>query len=414
MERPVIRLFGPLTVEVDGRRFGPSDLGGRKPRQILEILLLADGRPVAKEELAELVWERDPPRNVGATIETYVSVLRRTFGHERARDLIVTETEAYRLVRSAAVVDLDRFDELLARAGHADPRTRRSLLEDALALVRGEVLEDEPYAPWAEEARRRYGQRVLEVRLDAALAALADGDPRGALAHAGEVLARDPLEERAYRITMLARYAEGARHEALRAYERCREVLRDELGADPDPASEALHQAILRDAPVERLLEEALGQRATASVRPRTPALRGRAMRVLLVEDDPADARLITEALEAGSVPMEVDHVEDGAGALRRARQAESRPDLVLLDVGLPDRSGLEVLAELKEDRGLRMVPVVMLTSSAAEADVARSYELHANSYVTKPLDVDDFADVVRALEAFWPLTAAPRTPDTG
>lgn len=130
-------------------------------------------------------------------------------------------------------------------------------------------------------------------------------------------------------------------------------------------------------------------------------------MRVLLVEDTPAEAQLITTALESGAVPVQVDHVLDGETALETLRAGHPRPDLVLLDLGLPGLSGHEVLAELKQDPSLRRIPVVMLTSSTMPADVARSYDLHANSYVTKPTDPDELAEVVQAIEAFWPLTAA-------
>lgn len=414
MNPPVFRLFGALTVEIDGRQLTGRDFGGRKPRQVLGILILADGLPVAKERLADLLWDEQRPQNVPATIETYVSVLRRTLAHPEGHDLIVTEAEAYRFERARAVVDLDRFDELVAQARRRDPDSRQALLEDALTLVRGDVLEDEPYASWADEARRRYRPRVLEVRLDAALAALTAADPRAALAQAERVLDDDPLEDRGYRMAMLAHYVGGARREALRTFETCREVLADELGLDPGPDTDALHAAILRDVPADELVAELAGTKNVAATRPRSAVLRGRSMRILLVEDDPADARLVSEALESGSVPMEVDRVDDGDAALAHAIDPANRPDLVLLDLNLPGRSGLDVLDTFKRDQDLRAIPVVMLTSSAAEADVAKSYELHANSYLTKPMDLDDFADLVRAIEAFWPLTrAAPRPSPT-
>ncbi len=411
MPQPVVRAFGPLRLEVDGDGLGPTDLGGRKPKLILEILLLADGRPVSRDRLADLLWDEDRPRNVPGTIDTYVSVLRRTLG--RHRDLLVTEREAYRLARSELLVDLDRFDLLAERAAtRPNGRERRATLEDALSLAHGEVLEDEPYADWLHETREHYRRRVLDLRVEAGLAALVAGDGTAAVAHAEQVLDGDRLEERAHRLAMLGHHLGGVRSGALRAYERCREVLAEELGADPSQETEDLHVAILRGrAAAELVAAHDEGAERPSARTSRAAARRGRSLHVLLVEDTPSDARLIREALESGTVPMHVHHVPDGETALDYVREAGTRPDLVLLDLHLPGRSGLEVLAELKQDPSLRRLPVVMLTSSAAQQDVASSYDLHANSYVTKPTDPDDFGDVVRALEAFWPLTASAADP---
>lgn len=410
MARPVVRAFGPLAVELDGQALGPTDFGGRKPKLILEILLLAEGRPVARDHLADLLWPEQRPRNVPATIDTYVSLLRRALG--AARRLLVTEPEAYRLARDALVVDLDRFDHLAARAAtRPSGAERRSALEEALALVRGEVLEDEPYADWAEETRAAYRRRVLDVRVNAALAALDAGEPDAALAHAERALDDDALDERAHRAAMLGAELAGRRPAALRAYERCRAALAEELGADPSAATEALHRSILRgevraSPPAEPADPARAGGASSA-----TAVRRGRALRVLLVEDTLSDAHLVRTALETGTVPIDVEAVGDGEAALARLRGDGRRPDLLLLDLGLPGRSGLDVLAELKGDRQLRRVPVLMLTSSAAQADVVRSYDLHANGYLTKPADPADFAEVVRAIEAFWPLTAGGDDP---
>lgn len=405
MPRPGVHAFGPLRLELEGRTLGPRDLGGRKPKLLLEILLLADGHPVAKERLASLLWERDPPRNVPGTIDTYVSVLRRTLGGHR--ELLVTEHGAYRLVRSGLWVDLDRFDELTARAADCERETERAgLLTDALALASGEVLEDEPYADWLRETRAHYRRRVIDARVAAGTVALGLGDADAARQQGERVLDHDPLDERAYRLMMVAHQLAGVHSAALEVHERCRELLAGELGTDPSQATQDLHQAILRGRPVSELIAGLSG----ATSRHQTPtaaARRGRAMRVLLVEDTPAEAQLITTALESGAVPVQVDHVLDGETALETLRSGHPRPDLVLLDLGLPGLSGHEVLAELKQDPSLRRIPVVMLTSSTMPADVARSYDLHANSYVTKPTDPDELAEVVQAIEAFWPLTAA-------
>jgi CheY-like chemotaxis protein len=138
-----------------------------------------------------------------------------------------------------------------------------------------------------------------------------------------------------------------------------------------------------------------------------TPLDRPDVVEVLLVEDDPGDVLLIREAFDDNEVANRLHVVADGVEALdflrRRARYVDApRPDLVLLDLNLPRKDGREVLAEVKEDADLRMIPVVVLTTSQAEEDVLRSYNLHANAYVTKPVDFDRFIGVVRQIDEFF------------
>jgi CheY-like chemotaxis protein len=128
---------------------------------------------------------------------------------------------------------------------------------------------------------------------------------------------------------------------------------------------------------------------------------------VLLVEDDPGDTLMIREAFEENKVRNRLTCVADGVQALEYLRREGDnadapRPDLVLLDLNLPRKDGREVLAEIKGDEALSTIPVVVLTTSAAEEDVLRSYELHANAYVTKPVDFDRFIDVVRQIDEFF------------
>ncbi|AEA28145.1 response regulator [Pseudonocardia benzenivorans] len=127
---------------------------------------------------------------------------------------------------------------------------------------------------------------------------------------------------------------------------------------------------------------------------------------VLLVEDDPGDALLTREALE-GRTRTRLELVTDGAEAIAYLRreaphQDAVRPDLILLDLNLPRRDGREVLAELKADPDLAPIPVVILTTSHAHEDIVRSYDLHANAYVAKPVDFDDFAAAVREIDDFY------------
>ena len=130
-------------------------------------------------------------------------------------------------------------------------------------------------------------------------------------------------------------------------------------------------------------------------------------VQILLVEDNPGDVRLTREALKEAKFRNKVQVVGDGVEALAYLRQegqysGAARPHLIMLDLNLPRMDGREVLAAIKEDEDLRRIPVVVLSSSEAESDIARAYELHANAYVTKPVDIDHFLQVVKAIEEFW------------
>ena len=133
----------------------------------------------------------------------------------------------------------------------------------------------------------------------------------------------------------------------------------------------------------------------------------GRAIEILLVEDNPGDVRLTQEALRDGKVHNHLNVASDGVEALAYLRKqgrytSATRPDLILLDLNLPKKDGRAVLAEIKADESLRRIPVVILTTSQAEEDILKTYNLHANCFVTKPVDLDQFIKVVRSIEDFW------------
>ena len=128
---------------------------------------------------------------------------------------------------------------------------------------------------------------------------------------------------------------------------------------------------------------------------------------ILLVEDSPGDIRLTQEAFKEGKLVNRLHVVQDGEAAMaflrREGAYAQAiRPDLILLDLNLPKKDGREVLAEIKADGALRRIPVVVLTTSRAEQDVLKVYDLHANCYITKPVDLDQFLKVVQSVEDFW------------
>ena len=137
---------------------------------------------------------------------------------------------------------------------------------------------------------------------------------------------------------------------------------------------------------------------------------------ILLVEDSPGDARLTIEALKESKLRNNLYTVNDGVEATdflrRQGKYADAtRPDLILLDLNLPKKDGREVLAEIKSDDNLKRIPVVILTVSKAEEDILKSYNLHANCYITKPIDMEQFIKVVKSIEDFW-FTIVKLPPD--
>lgn len=133
----------------------------------------------------------------------------------------------------------------------------------------------------------------------------------------------------------------------------------------------------------------------------------GNAIEILLVEDNPGDVRLTMESMKDTKVRNHVTPVMDGAAAMSYLRREGAyvdapRPDIILLDLNLPKMNGREVLAEIKADEDLRRIPVVVLTTSSSEEDIVKSYNLHANCYITKPIDLVQWSSIVRTIEEFW------------
>ena len=135
-----------------------------------------------------------------------------------------------------------------------------------------------------------------------------------------------------------------------------------------------------------------------------------RSLRILLVEDSPSDVRLVREALRDTPVPVQLIVARDGVEATDYLNRVDAglstRPDLVLLDLNLPRKNGREVLAEVKSSPTLKQIPILVMTSSGSDEDVAQAYALNANCFITKPGDLDEFQNVVKAIEDFWFLTA--------
>ena len=269
-----IDVWGALRVTRHDGVIGPRDFPGAKPKQLLEILVAERGHTVSKSRLADLLWPDEPPKNYLATLESYISVMRQTIEPGvRARDSVVmTERGGYRLDDSQTTLDIEEFDQLVGAAAGLQPVAALETLNAAIALVRGPILEDEPYSDWAGQLRSTYGQKYVQVLIDAGRLALMSGEAGAALTLAEQAVSLDPLAEAAYQVQMTACYALWRQEDALRAFDRCRTLLADELGVDPMDETVALHLAILRHEDVAALLPRPVRAAAPVSVSAPTAA----------------------------------------------------------------------------------------------------------------------------------------------
>jgi DNA-binding SARP family transcriptional activator len=241
-----VRLFGAAQVQTLYRQLDCRDFGGVKHRHILQLLAL--NRVLRKAELAELLWEGDPPTGYVTTLESYVSVLRRRLDPSAlTRDSVLqTRTGGYALDASRVTVDVWEFDGLLDRADGLPAVDALPLLEQALALASQPLLADEACVTWAADARQRHSSRVVSAATAAAGHALALGDNHRADDLAARATDLDPLAENAWRTRMSALHAAGDRTGALRCFHSCRQTLADELGIEPAPVTQALFVRILQ------------------------------------------------------------------------------------------------------------------------------------------------------------------------
>lgn len=245
-----LTLFGVTTVLSEDQPVGITEFGGGKPREILEILGAAGGAPVAKDRLAELLWDGAPPKSWVATLESYISVLRRRLGCAPGRrSELATTTNGYRLDLTRVQVDLVRFRTLAAEAGRLPVRESLAAVDEALALVSGELLASEPTADWAAREKDLFRSDLVRVAGLGAARALEVGDLDAAGRYATIATEYDPIDEVGWQQLMTARWRAGRRSDALRAYGELRTVLAAELGVEPCTQSRALYMQILRDEP---------------------------------------------------------------------------------------------------------------------------------------------------------------------
>lgn len=287
-----IEVLGPLTVRVDGE---PVSVGGPRPRALLVRLVVA-GELVATDRLVDDLWAGDPPRSAINTLQTYVSMLRRALG-DADQSIVVRDGPGYRIATDAVRLDAERFTTLVADArATVDPAERLRFLDDALALWAGPALVDVADAEWARPAAQRLEEArlgAIEDRIDALLALGAHG---AAVAELPGLVDAHPLRERLAGQLVLALYRSGRQAEALRAYDRTREVLVEELGVEPGPELAALQRAVLEqdpvlDAPAVAVPAPSSPASGATTSRPVTDGSAGDLARAATTADGPSAAR---------------------------------------------------------------------------------------------------------------------------
>ena len=253
----MVQVFGPLTVVSDHGTLRGGSFGGAQARATLEILLLARGNSVTKEQLAEAVWGDAPPRNVNAAVEQAVSTLRRRLFSctATARRVVQTEPNAYRVATDLCDFDLDRFDRAWQRAATSEGDEKYDALNIAAACARQELLADAPYAAWADETRERYRLQGARAHLMLAAWHLAHRRPERALSNCEDAAGLVPLSEEACRLSMVADAMLGHTDLARGSFRRFTATLHSALGAAPSTETVVVATAIDRGATAAELLD---------------------------------------------------------------------------------------------------------------------------------------------------------------
>ncbi|WP_461187531.1 BTAD domain-containing putative transcriptional regulator [Arthrobacter sp. Z4-13] len=396
-----ISVFGPLTIRRGDIELSAKDLGGPKPRQVLEILLMNFGSAVSKTRLMDLLWGGNHPAVALPTLESYVSVLRRHLQPGTGRTgPLRTVTGGYAIDRSLVELDLDRFETLTKMAGQAEPREALALLTEALDLASAPLLGDELLPAWAEEERAAHAAQIGFARVLAAETALAVGEAGKAIAWGGAAVKEDPLNERAWTALILGLEQNGENTEALRAYDRCRRAIDQELGCAPGPALREAQGRLLRSTAATFLhATHGVAENGSVAVMTQqdviTPQETGR-LRILIVDDHTTFSDLLAGALDREPDLQSVGAAKSVASAVTMFR--DLGPDVVIMDLYLPDGSGLtaaeRILAEAPETR------IVMLTGNPSQEALREAARMGICGFLPKDGALGVMLDTLRHAHA--------------
>src|SRR5436190_17183269 len=379
------RILGPLEVVESGRKI---ELGRRRLRALLAFLLLHANEPISSDRLIDEVWGPDPPKTAGASLQNYVSRLRKAIG----ADAVVSQPPGYVLRVDPERFDLARFKRLSAEGrGAPEARERAEKLRAALALWRGPALDDLAFEPFARDEVGRLEEERLAALEDCVDAELELGHAGALVGELEELVDQEPLRERFHAQLMRALYRSGRQADALAAFQAAREVLTEELGLEPGEELRALQQAILRQdpslGPADQPSSDRAADRRTVSV-----------LVCDLVDATELAARLDAEAyraLRSRYFELVRDPVERHGGTLER-----SLGDAALAVFGLPD---------LHEDDALRAVRAGFEAQAALRAaEIAAGVgistgEVHVLPASGEPLHMGAPASAAAELEARAP-----------
>jgi DNA-binding SARP family transcriptional activator/ActR/RegA family two-component response regulator len=393
-----ISVFGPLRIRRGDLEFGANDVGGPKPRQVLEILLLSFGSAVSKSRIMDLLWGDNHPAVALPTLESYVSVLRRSLQPGTGRTgPLRTVTGGYAMDRSLVDLDLDRFDMLTRRASQAAPAAAVALFSEALELASAPLLGDELLPAWAEEERAMHATRVGLVRVLAAESALAAGDADKAVAWADAAVRDDALNERAWTALVLGLERNGENTEALRVFDRCRRVMDEELGCAPGRQLQEAQARLLAGSsvaggpsPARSSMQLARGSRHAPLQQGTVAEVERR--KVMIVDDHTTFSDLL-----AGALDREPDLAS--VGAARSVDSAvklfhETVPDIVILDLHLPDGSGFKAAERILSDAP--QARIVMLTGNPSQEALREAARMGICGFLPKDGSLGALLDTLR------------------
>jgi DNA-binding SARP family transcriptional activator/ActR/RegA family two-component response regulator len=395
-----ISVLGPLTVRRGSAELSASDLGGPKPRQVLEILLLSFGSAVSKTRIMDLLWDGKHPAAALPTLESYVSVLRRHLQPGTGRTgPLRTVTGGYAIDQSLVDLDLDRFETLTKKAQQATPRAALTLLTEALDVASAPLLGEELLPAWAEEERALHAARVGLARVLAAESALIVGEVTRAIALGSEGTKEDPLNERAWTALILGLEQNGEHTEALRAFDRCRRIMDMELGCAPGPALKEAQARLLATTgthspagarnPIPTAMATAVGKRPSATVATKDGTDR---LRILIVDDHTTFSELLAGALDREPDLRSVGAAKTAASAV--AMFQDLRPDVVIMDLFLPDGSGLSAAERILKDAP--QTRIVMLTGNPSQEALREAARMGICGFLPKDGALGVMLDTLR------------------